>query len=220
MIMKNESNKVTLKGWISLAILILVFSGAFKDAAGPLRALDFENISGNFGAIAGNVNFKGQNGTGVREGFMFALSLIPSVMFAMGIISVAESTGAFAAAQKLFTPILKPLLGIPGVAGLAFVSSFTSSDVAAVLTKELAEEKMITDDERTIFISYQYAASAVIVNTITCGAPLIPISTLSIGVIIALVIFVKLFGANMVRLIIRAKAKRSGEGRVENVATS
>lgn len=215
--MSNENNKITLKGWISLAVLIILFSGIFKDFAGPLKAFDFQNLCGNFGLISGKMNFHGQNGTGINEGFLFALTLIPSIMFAMGIINVAESTGAFKAAEKLFTPLLKPLLGIPGTAGLAFVSSFTSTDVAAVLTKELAEEKLITDDERTIFASYQYAASAVIVNTMTCGAPLIPISKLSIGLILALEFFVKIFGANIVRFILYYKAKKNNGRRAENV---
>jgi nucleoside recognition membrane protein YjiH len=61
---------------------------------------------------------------------MFTLTLIPTVMFALGLIQVAESLGALQAAERLFRPILRPFMGIPGVAGLAFVSSFTSSDVA------------------------------------------------------------------------------------------
>ncbi|MBV7271439.1 hypothetical protein I6U48_00700 [Clostridium sp. PL3] len=217
--MSNENKKVTLKGWISLAVLIIVFSGVFKDFNGPLKALDFENLCGNFGLIAGKMNFRGQNGTGIREGFLFALTLIPSVMFAMGLINVAEATGAFKAAEKLFTPLLRPILGVPGSAGLAFVSSFTSSDVCAVLTKELAEEKLITDNERTIFVSFQYAASAVIMNTITCGAPLIPISKLSIGIILAIQIIVKIFGANIVRFVLYYTAKKNNgnsERSVEN----
>ena len=69
---------------------------------------------------------------------MFALTLFPTLMFALGCINVAESMGALRAAEKLFRPILKPFMGIPGATGLAFVSSFTSSDVGAVMTKGLA----------------------------------------------------------------------------------
>ena len=72
-------------------------------------------------------------------------------------------------------------MGIPGVAGLAFVSSFTSSDIGAVMTKELYDDKYITDEERAIFVSYQYAASAVVTNTISAGGPLLSISLLPLG---------------------------------------
>ncbi len=55
-----------------------------------------------------------------------------------------------------------------------FVSSFNGSDVAAIMTRDLYEAGDITDDQRTIFVSYQYAASACITNnTINCGAPII-----------------------------------------------
>ncbi|AWI04111.1 nucleoside recognition domain-containing protein [Clostridium drakei] len=218
--MSDENKKVSLKGWLSLIILIIMFSGALSGVKGPLKALDFNNLTGSFGVIAGKIDFHGSKGTGVKEGFLFALTLIPTVMFAMGLINVAESLGALKAAEKVFTPLLKPLLGIPGSAGLVFVSSFTSTDVAAVLTKELAEENLITDDERTIFVSYQIAASAVIVNTITCGAPLVPISKLSIGVIFAVEIIVKILGANIVRVILKYDSKKNNERRIENVTAS
>lgn len=44
------------------------------------------------------------------------------------------------------------------------------------MTRDLYEEGSITDDERTIFVAYQYAGSACINNTITGGAPLVAIS--------------------------------------------
>ena len=43
------------------------------------------------------------------------------------------------------------------------------------MTRELYEDGEITDDERTIFVAYQYAGSACINNTITGGAPLVAI---------------------------------------------
>jgi nucleoside recognition membrane protein YjiH len=177
---KQEEYKVTWKGWLSLAILVISLSGALGKVDGPWRALDFMVLTGNFGAVAKGVIFTGKGGTGAREGFMFALTLIPTIMFALGAIQVAESYGALRAAEIIFRPILRPFLGIPGVSGLAFVSSFTSSDVGAVMTKGLVEDKMMTDDERTIFVSYQYAGSAPIANTFGTGGPLLPISVLPV----------------------------------------
>ena len=149
---KQDEYKVSWKGWLSLILLIVSFSGIFTKAAGPWRALDFQVLTGQFGQVAKGVFFTGKGGVGAREGFMFALTLFPTLMFALGCINVAESMGALRAAEKMFRPILRPFMGIPGATGLAFVSSFTSSDVGAVMTKGLAEEKMMTDDERTVFV--------------------------------------------------------------------
>jgi nucleoside recognition membrane protein YjiH len=100
-------------------------------------------------------------------------------------------------------------MGIPGATGLAFVSSLTSSDVGAVMTKGLVEDKMMTDNERTIFVSYQYAGSAVVTNTFGTGAALLPISVLPVGVIIGLIFVVKVMGANLVRLYLKWHAARN-----------
>jgi nucleoside recognition membrane protein YjiH len=118
---------------------------------------------------------------------------------ALGFIQACESLGALRAAEKMFRPFLRPFLNIPGVAGLAFVSSFTSSDVGSVMTKDLVENKLMTDDERTIFVSYQYAGSATVTNTFGTGAPLIPISLIPVGGVIALIFVAKVIGAIMVR---------------------
>lgn len=200
----DKENKVEIKGWISLFILILMFSGIFTKSESPLKALDLSNLIGSFGQIGETGhNFMGKNGSGARDGFLFALSLIPTTAISVGLIDVVDSLGGLKAAEKLFTPILKPLLGVPGIAGLAFVSSFTSSDVAAVMTKELSEAGLLTDDEKTIFVAYQYQSSAVVLNTISTQAPLLPIVLLPLGPIIVFLFIWKLIGANIVRLIIK-----------------
>ncbi|MCC0628144.1 MULTISPECIES: nucleoside recognition domain-containing protein [unclassified Clostridioides] len=204
-----EDNKVTWKGYLSLFVLIVLFSGIFKDSQGFLKALDFANLTGSFGTISDSVDFMGKGGTGAKDGFLFALTLIPTVCFAVGLIDVVESMGGMKAASKIFNPLLRPLLGIPGVAGIAFVSSFTSSDVASIMTKELFESGEIADDERTIFVAYQYAGSAVILNTINTQAPLLPVALLALGPIILIEIFCKILGANLVRLIISVRNKKN-----------
>lgn len=206
----NETNKVTWKGYLSLFVLIVLFSGVFKDADNFLKAFDFANLTGSFGQVVDGVDFTGKGGTGAKDGFLFALTLVPTVALAVGIIDVVESMGAMKAAAKIFNPILRPLLGIPGTAGVAFVSSFTSSDVASIMTKELVESGDMTDDERTIFVAYQYAGSAVILNTINTQAPLLPIALMAVGPIILIEIFCKLLGVNMIRLYIKMKNKKQG----------
>ncbi len=206
---KNQENeKITLKAWISLFVLIILFSGIFQNAEGPIQALDFSNLTGKFGSIYEGVNFQGKGGSGAREGFLFALTLIPTTALAVGLIEVVEHLGAMKAAAKFFNPLLRPLLGIPGVAGISFVSSFTSSDIAAFLTKELVDSGQMTDDERTTFVAYQYAGSAVVLNTISTQAPLLPIVVMAVGPIILLLWICKLFGANLVRLIVKSSNKR------------
>lgn len=208
----NKNGKVSWKGWLALAILVLMFSGVFRTSQGFLKAFDFLNLSGSFGTIADKVNFVGKGGTGAKEGFLTALTIIPSVCLAVGIINVVEEMGAMKAAEKLFNPILRPLLGISGACGVAFVSSFTSSDVAAIMTKELFDNGKLSDDERTIFVTYQYGASAVVLNTINTQAALLPIVVLGIGPIILVQFICKVLGANIVRVILAVK-KRKGEKR-------
>lgn len=210
----SKKIEVSWKGWLSLILLILMFSGIFRNAEGPLKALDLTNVLGSFGKITeAGTNFLGKDGSGARDGFLLGLSLIPTTAISVGLIDVVESLGGLRAAEKLFTPILRPLLGIPGVAGLAFVSSFTSSDVGAVMTKQLVEDGLMTDDERTIFVAYQYQGSAVVLNTISTQAPLLPIIILPIGVMILFLWIFKIIGANIVRFIIyrNNKGEKNGE---------
>ena len=56
-----------------------------------------------------------------------------------------------------------------------------------------------------IFVAYQYAGSACINNTITGGAPLVAICPVALGPCIVIMFVCKLIGANIVRLILRAK---------------
>lgn len=211
----EQKEKISWTGWVSLFVLIILFSGIFQKMGAPWAALDFGNLSGKFGGIAEGINFQGKGGTGAKEGFLFALTLIPTVCLAVGLIDVVEHLGAMKAAERLFNPLLRPLMGIPGYTGIAFVSSFTSSDIGAVMTKQLYEEGMITDDERTIFVAYQYAGSAVILNTINTQAPLLPFALLALGPIILIEFFCKVLGANLVRMLFKfKKSNGSAEGKV------
>ena len=103
-------------------------------------------------------------------------------------------------------------MGLPGYVGLAFISSFTTTDVGAVITRDLYDEGKLTDDERTIFVAYQYAASGTLANTINCGAPLMPISLLSFGIIFMVEIIVKIIGANIIRVYLAMKRKKAVGG--------
>lgn len=214
--------KVTIKGWIGLAVLIILLSGVFQKNTTFLKAFDFTNLSGAFGTIRvpqvdedgdviisedGTVSyssytFQGSGGSGAREGILVAITLMPLVSFAFGLIQLAQNMGAMEAAEKLFRYILRPLYGIPGVCGIAYVASFTSSDVGALMTRQLYEDGAITNNERTIFVAYQYPATAVIGNTISTQAALLPCIVLSTGPVILVLWLCKTIGANIVRIIV------------------
>lgn len=207
----SQNGKVGIKAWISLILLIAILSGIFRTAEGPIKILDFTNLAGDFGKIGQTgSNLIGKGGFGAKSGFMAGLNLIPAVMFFCGLMGVFEQLGAFKASDILFRPFLRPLLGIPGKCGVAFISCFTGSDVAAVMTRDLYDAGEITDDERTIFASFQYAGSACINNTITGGAPLVAISPVALGPCLLIMILCKFLGANLVRLVLKMQARKEG----------
>lgn len=206
----EQKEKIGIGAWAALVVLIMVLSGAFRTAEGPIKVLDFTNLCGSFGTIGETgANLIGSGGTGAKDGFMAGFNLIPPVMFFCGLLAVFEALGAFKASDVVFRPLLRPLLGISGKCGIAFVSSFTGSDVAAVMTRDLYNAGDITDDERTIFVSYQYAGSACINNTITGGAPLVAICPVPLGICIVVMFVCKLVGANLVRLVLAIKQKKA-----------
>ena len=102
--MANEEKKYTEQvsvrwyGYIVLILTILFFSGIFSSAEGPIKALDFTNISGSFGSLgeitedAGTLasDFRGTGGSGARDAWLFALTLVPAVMLALGVVKVVE----------------------------------------------------------------------------------------------------------------------------------
>ena len=71
-------------------------------------------------------------------------------MLAIGCLEVLSYYGAIKAAHKLLTPLLRPLLGVPGLTGLALITDLQSTDAGAALTKELYDQELITKKELTI----------------------------------------------------------------------
>ncbi len=210
--MEKKENKVGIKGWLALFVLCLMFSGVLKNVEGPLKALDFSNLVGAWGKIGeSGQNFIGKGGAGAREGMMQALSLIPAISFAVAVIDVVTELGAIDAGVKVFTPLLRPVLGIPGECGIAFVSSFTSSDVGSVMTGDLYKEGKLNEKERAIFTAYQYAGSAVVLNTMNTQAALLPIIVFAAGPVIVVLFICKILGANLVRLVLTLEEKKKKE---------
>lgn len=202
----ENKEKIGIGAWLALIVLILVLSGAFRTAEVQSRCLTLPIWQARLDRSVTQVRTSSARAAPARRTASWQASTwIPAVMFFCGLLGVFEQLGAFKASDILFRPLLRPLLGIPGKCGIAFISSFTGSDVAAVMTRELYEDGEITDDERTIFVAYQYAGSACINNTITGGAPLVAICPVALGPCIVIMFVCKLIGANIVRLILRAK---------------
>ena len=160
----KEKITVTPQGWLALIIMLCMFSGLFGNFDGSLkflRALDLNVLIGSFGKIGeGGLNYMGAGGSGVRDGFLFALSLAPATIFCMAIMC-----------------------------GLPFVNSLNSSDIAAVLTKQIHDNGQMTDDERTILVSFMYPSSAPITNMISTQAPVLPIAVMALGPMILILVF-------------------------------
>lgn len=194
-------------GYLALLFAIIFFSGIFATSKGALSALDFGQLAGKFGLLTGvngkAVAFGGQGGVGAREGFMFALSLFPSVMFAMGIVEVVDYLGGLKAAQRLLTPILRPLLGVPGIAGLALVSSLQSTDAGAGMTKALRESGDFSERERVTFAAFQFSGGGAITNYLASGAAVFPFITVPILTPLLILLGFKVVGANLARLYLK-----------------
>lgn len=202
-------------GWISYAVFafaIIFFSGIFASAKDWTQVLDFSVLNGAFGKIAGEAGktftFRGAGGGGARDGFIFAIELMPAVIFALGVIAVVDGLGGLKVAQKIMTPLLKPLMGIPGVCGLALIANLQSTDAGAGMIKELVESGDLTDDERTIFATYQISASATVTNYFGSGVALFAFIQVPILLPLIVMFIFKIIGANMIRFYIKAMQKK------------
>lgn len=199
-----SKGKISIAGIVSLVAAVIIFSGLLANAHGWSTAFDFVTLSGNFGVMKNiaSANFMGAGGSGARAGFLLALSLVPGVMLAMGIVSVVEHTGGLKVAQRLLTPLLRPLLGLPGSVSLALITSLQSTDAGAGMTKALYDEGMINEKERAVFVQFQFTGCAVINNYLTLGSMVFADILVPIVVPLVLILVLKIFAANVTRFII------------------
>lgn len=215
----EKSRKVTIGSYISLIFAVVFFSGLLQSNQW-YGVFDFTTLNGAFGNLVHTVNdngetiqtastsLRGVGGSGARDGFIFALTLIPTVMFALGMINVLEHYGALDAARKLLSPLLRPLMGVPGNTGLALIASLQSADAGAAMTRQLQDAGQLTKRESSVFTMFQFSAGAAIVNFFSSGAVLFTLTamdgtaavTSSIGLAVGVMFIFKFVGANLFRV--------------------
>lgn len=207
--MEKDNPKVPWAGYVVLVVAIAIFSGVFSSAGHGLNIFDFDTLNGKFGTMkdAAKATFAGMGGSGARDGFLFAFGLVPGVMLALGLIEVVEHYGGLKAAQKVMTPLLRPLLGIPGVCGIALVSSLQSTDAGAGMTKALQDAGQITEKEKLTFCAFQFTAGGTITNYLSSGSALFAFLTVPISLPLVVLFLMKILGCNIMRLYVNKFVK-------------
>lgn len=204
--------------YLVLAFTFVIFSGVFTKSPTLMAALDFNNLLGAFGRLgtltAGSgtlaANFKGVGGTGAREGFLLVLTIAPGIIVALGLIEVCIDFKGLNAAEKVFSPIIKPLLGLPGVATMGIVSSLTSSDAGAAFVRAFHDEKYLDDRQRLILTVFQFAAPSIFINFFALGSPLAPYLENYFTLALLVIIIMKFVGAVMFRIFSYFLYKKQG----------
>ena len=200
--------KVGIGGFIALVFAILFFSGLLSDFDNWITAFDFSTLSGSFGTMTSETaNFRGNGGTGAQDGFLFAITLIPAVVLALGVINVLDKLGALRAAQKLLTPLMRPLLGVPGVSAFILVTGLQSTDAASTIPKSVYDVGMINEKERFIIVTWLFSACGLMVNYFGSGAALFETITVPIILPLMVIIVTKFIGSNIVRVVLNIKYK-------------
>lgn len=202
-----DQKSVGYGSYIALAVAILFFSGLLQSGEW-WGVLDFTTLNGDFGKLMDSASFRGNGGSGAKDGFIFALTLVPTCMFALGMVRLFEHFGALEAARKLLTPILRRLMGIPGVSGLTMIASLQNTDTGASMTKLLHEKGELNNKEMHTFAAFQFSCGATIVNFMGSGAVLLTLTNSdgslavpsSVGMILGVIFVCKFIGANIVRL--------------------
>lgn len=205
----NDKGKIGLSGYFWFFFVVLFFSGVFRGAPAPLNLLDLSTYLGNFGTIVEGAapGILGKGGTGLNSFFLTTLTIAPGVMFSVALMEVVEYYGGLKAAGKLLTPILKPLMGVPGEAALVLISNFQSSDTSAALIKSLLDSRVITERHRSILLAFAIPGPAFLGMMISYGVMLYPYLLYGSGMVIAVIIVMKLVSANLMRIILTGHMK-------------
>ncbi len=204
---QSEDVKPRFVSYVALFFLIVFFSGVAKSFGPAWGFLDYATLVGRFGEVSQGITFLGTGGTGARGALLYAASFIPSLMLAVGVIEVATHVGALKAAQALLTPVLRPLMGVPGASAVAIIASLMSSDAGAVATRELIDNKMADEKERTILCAFEFSSGASVIFYLTVASVLFSLLPINYLVPLLVVLLFKVLGANLVRLYLKRKGE-------------
>ena len=203
-ITKEKKSKTGILAYVALAFAILFFSGLLMKVDGMawLKAFDYTSLIGKFGTMTtpAKATFRGMGGFSARDGFVFALYLTPSVMLALGVMDILEHYGAMRAAQRLLTPLLRPILGVPGAAGLAMITDLQSTDAGAVLSKTLYDEGGVNIKELTVISAWQYSGAGLIANYFVSGPAIFGVMSIPVILPLLLMFVLKFVGGIMARI--------------------
>ena len=90
----QQEDEVKWYSYVALLFAIVFFSGVLATSKEWYSVFDFTVLNGTFGKIAAAngkaLTFRGAGGNGCQDGFAFALSLLPAVIFALGVVNVVE----------------------------------------------------------------------------------------------------------------------------------
>lgn len=198
-----DPDHVGVMGYLSLLFAVLFFSGIFSGSEGWMQILDFQSLIGSYGKIceyAASAGFVGTGGTGVREGFLQALNMAPVMIFSVAFIGCVDYLGGLKAAQKLLTPVLQFLMGVPGASALAMILNWQSSDGSAAAARTLYLTGRASDKELERLVAYEFVTAATIGVFFSNGAVLLPYLTCSTGVMLGMILLNKFIAGNLMRL--------------------
>ena len=91
----RSEKKYGAAAYIWFIFALLFFSGLFRGAPVPLSLLDLSTYQGKFGTIieGAEPGFVGEGGTGLSQQFATVLTILPSIMFSMGVLDLVEHYG-------------------------------------------------------------------------------------------------------------------------------
>lgn len=206
-----EKKKPRWYSYLILLITIIILTGVFNSSQTPLKAFDFNNLLGNFGSL-GTVeegsktilanDFKGIGGTGPKDGILLVISVAPAIIMAFGLIEICIDYKGLDAAEVIFSPITKPILGIPGSTAVALVTSLTASDAAAGMTKSLGDDKYINEKQRIILSSYLLLAPSILINFFALAPTIEPFINKPLTIALLVIILMKFVGAVISRILV------------------
>ena len=209
-----QKEKVGVGAYVSLFLAISLFSGVFykmPEGWTWLSAFDFTTLIGKFGTVFESINFVGKGGVSARQAFAFALSLVPGVMLALGLLEVLSHYGALRAAQQLMTPLLRPILGVPGNTGLALITDLQSTDAGAALTKGLADTGLITKQNLVVMCAWQYAGAGLINNYFSIASALFAAFLVPVWLPLVIMFALKFVGGALTRFVLMTVYKKDFE---------